>query len=194
VVGVVAFAFDLWTYRHLHADGVYDSDLGRLSRIVGYWPTWGIAAIALWLHDRRTSGTLSDRAFLLAGAPAVAGIVGEIVKLLVRRDRPGMHGGAYAFRAFTDRPWSTVGLGMPSSHAAVAFGAAAALSRLFPGARPVWYALAFACGLTRLLARAHFLSDVFVGAAIGVATAAALWRVVDTTQQSAAASSRRAAD
>lgn len=182
VVGVGVLALDLWTFDHLHRDGVYDSDLGRLLRIVGYWPTWGVVAVALWLHDRGRGAGRWHRAALLAGAPAVAGLVGEVVKLVVRRDRPGIHDGAYVFRAITDRPFSTMGLGMPSSHAAVAFGAAAILSRLFPAARPVWYVLAFACGLTRLLARAHFLSDVFVGAAIGITTAAVLWRASSTVR------------
>jgi undecaprenyl-diphosphatase len=63
---------------------------------------------------------------------------------------------------------------MPSSHALVAFAGAAALARLFPRATPIWYALAVGCGITRLLSGAHFLSDVVVGALIGVSVAISL--------------------
>ena len=57
---------------------------------------------------------------------------------------------------------------MPSSHTLVAFGAAAALAALFPRTRWVWYALAAGCGVSRVLAQAHFLSDVTVAAVVGV--------------------------
>jgi len=42
-----------------------------------------------------------------------------------RRERPRAHGGEYFFRAFTDRPLHNGGLALPSTHAIVAFGAAA---------------------------------------------------------------------
>jgi undecaprenyl-diphosphatase len=88
--------------------------------------------------------------------------------------RPGVYDGAYGFRAWSDHPFSSAGFGMPSSHALVAFAGAAAVARLFPRAAPVWYALAVGCGITRLLAGAHFLSDVVVGAIIGVTVAVSL--------------------
>jgi membrane-associated phospholipid phosphatase len=176
VVGMLAFSLDHWAYAHLHAESISTTDLGRLLRIVGFWPTWGVAALALWFHDRPLREFGSRRAVLLAMTPAVSGMVAEVVKLLVRRERPGLHAGLYAFRAFADRPFSTVGLGMPSSHAAVAFGAAATLARLSPRTRWVWLALAVGCGVSRVLARAHFVTDVLIGATLGCLTGAYLWR------------------
>jgi membrane-associated phospholipid phosphatase len=58
----------------------------------------------------------------------------------------------------------------------VAFGAAFMLAYLFPRARWVWFALAAGCGITRVLARAHFVSDVVVAAVAALATTALLWR------------------
>jgi undecaprenyl-diphosphatase len=60
---------------------------------------------------------------------------------------------------------------MPSSHVLLAFAAAATLTRLFPRTAVMWYVLAIGCAVTRLLARAHFFSDVVVGALLGVAGA-----------------------
>jgi membrane-associated phospholipid phosphatase len=57
----------------------------------------------------------------------------------------------------------------------VAFGGAAMLAYCYPRTRWVWFTLAAGCGLTRVLARAHFLSDVVVGALAALATTAWLW-------------------
>lgn len=168
----LAFALDGWAYAHLTDARVYDRDWGRLLRILGFWPTWVIAAGALWLQERGVVGLAKRRALLLVGAPALAGIAAEVLKLVFRRLRPLAADGEYAFRSLTDAPLSTRGLAFPSSHAMVAFGAAAILAYLFPRAKWVWFSLAAGCALTRVLARAHFVSDVVGGAIAAIATTA----------------------
>ena len=64
----------------------------------------------------------------------------------------------------------------------VAFGGAVILGRLFPRTAPVAYALAAGCALTRVLARAHFASDVVVGALAGWAVGALLWNRLGTAR------------
>lgn len=166
---------DGWVAAHVRYGRVYETDWGRMLRTFGYLPFWLLAAIAVARHDRE-SGEWWRRGLLLAAAPTAAGMVGELLKILVRRQRPPDIGSAYAFRAWSDHPLSSRGFGFPSSHAVVAFGAAAILSRMFPRARVVWYAAATGCAISRLLAHAHYLSDVVAGAAIGIATAWAIWR------------------
>lgn len=178
-IAVVLIALSLladgWVAEHVRFGRVYETDWGRMLRNFGYLPFWLLAAIALALHDRERREWWRRGALLLA-APAAAGIVGELLKIIVRRMRPPDVGSAYAFRAFTDHPFSSRGFGFPSSHAVVAFGAAAMLSRLFPRGRIVWYATAIGCAVSRLLAHAHYLSDVVAAAIIGIAVAALLWR------------------
>ena len=79
--------------------GVYDRDFGRMLRVVGYLPLWMLLGGALWLQtrDRR-------RALLLALTPALGGLAAEVLKILLRRERPGLHDGAYFFRPFSDQP------------------------------------------------------------------------------------------
>jgi membrane-associated phospholipid phosphatase len=48
-------------------------------------------------------------------------------------------------------------------------------SRIFPRLRWMFYALAWGCAATRVLAQAHFLSDVTFGAVLGWAVAWGLW-------------------
>jgi len=182
----LASASDPWAYHHLQKRDVYDTDWGRALRSVGYLPIWILVSLACWL-DRPVDGTGRWRATILAGSVTLAGLLGELLKVLIRRERPGAHDGAYGFRPWADHPWSSGGFGMPSSHALIAFSAAAALTHLFPRAAPIWYALAIGCGVTRVLAGAHFVSDVVVGAVIGIATSVWLARTIDARLPHAAA-------
>jgi membrane-associated phospholipid phosphatase len=172
---IVAHLLDPLAFRYVRLEAVYEADWGRMLRVMGFVPLWLAAAVALALHDR-TPVTRFFRArsgLLLLGA-GVSGIAAELLKLLVRRLRPGEFG-EYAFRPFAERTFSTGGLGMPSSHALVAFGAAAVLSRIFPRAWPVWWFLAWGCGLSRVAAGAHFFSDIVVAALVGWVMGAWVW-------------------
>ena len=184
-LGVTALAFavaclaDPWVYEHVSDPKVYGRDWGRLLRVMGFLGTWVALAVAVALHEgvepaRRAHA--KQRAWLLFGAAALGGIVAEVGKLLLRRERPQVHDGLYGFREFADRTWSTSGLALPSSHTLVAFAGAAMLARLFPRARWVGYTLAAGCAVTRVMARAHFLSDVVLAAGLGWLVAFALAR------------------
>ena len=167
---------DTWVFDHIWHARLYDLDWARLLRVMGFLPTWLVAALALYLQDRTTAPPrAARRAWYLALAPTAAGLLGEILKLLLRRERPEAHGGSYGFRLWSDHPFSTVGLALPSSHTIVAFGAATALARLFPRAKWVWFVLAAGCGATRVLSRAHFLSDVSLGAVMGWSVGWGVW-------------------
>jgi membrane-associated phospholipid phosphatase len=179
---VGAHLLDGWFYEHFVDTRVYERDWGRLLRVIGYLPTWVFAATALVLTDwpLRVSGRAMDawrRGLLLLAAVAAGGIAAEVLKLLLRRERPRAHEGEYFFRVFTDRPFHSGGLALPSSHALVAFAAAAMLARLFPRAAPVWYSLAVGCALTRVAAQAHFMSDVVVAGVAGWLVVAWIWRL-----------------
>jgi membrane-associated phospholipid phosphatase len=165
---------DRWAFHNVRMTGVYDEDWGRLLRVMGFMGTWAALALAVGLHDAGHQPPLERprrRAWLLFLSPGLAGLVAEVLKILIRRERPAIHEGAYGFRSWAERTWSGAGLSLPSSHAAVAFGGAAMLAILFPRARWVGYALAAGCGLTRILAGAHFVSDVAMAAGIGWLTA-----------------------
>jgi membrane-associated phospholipid phosphatase len=172
---VVAFVADRWAYDHVLFARVYDEDWGRLFRIVGFVPTWLAVALGVWLQERGAFQHARRRAFLIAASPLASGAAAEILKLLLRRERPATHDGEYVFRAFSERTFSTGGLALPSSHTMVAFGGAAMLAYMYPRTRWLWFTLAAGCALSRVLARAHFLSDVTVGAVAALATTGWLW-------------------
>ncbi len=171
-----ALLLDRWAWETLALREIYERDWGRLLRVTGSLALWFPLALAVWLEARARNPARAGRAWLLVGAPAASGLVSEVLKLLIRRERPGPHDGEWVFRPFTDRPFSTTDLGLPSGHTMVAVAGAAALARLFPRAAPVIWVLAAGSALSRVLAGAHFLSDVVTGAVAAVAVTALLWR------------------
>ncbi|MBX3359677.1 MAG: phosphatase PAP2 family protein [Phycisphaeraceae bacterium] len=159
-------------------------DWYRLLRIAGYFPTWLVVGAALVLaeHSRRERGLALPgapsplrRGTLVVLAAGVSGLAAEAFKFVVGRVRPEDSEGWNRLWGLGER-WSRGSdLSMPSSHAAVAFGAAFMLGRLYPGLGWLALPLAAGCGLTRVLAGAHFVSDVVAAAILGWAACAAIW-------------------
>ncbi len=144
----------------LRTDGLGSSDGHRALRVAGFLPVWIAIGAALALHTRRRAIGIG-----LTLSAGLAGLIAELGKLAIRRGRPGEVAG-YVFHPLP-ADLSTAGLGMPSSHAAVAFGGAFLLARLYPRVAVVVVLWATGCGLTRMLDGAHFLSDVVAAAGIG---------------------------
>lgn len=163
-------ALDRWAFETFHDPHAERRDWARMFRVAGYLPTWLIvaAAIALAARGRESFHRAFRGAVTLVLSTILSGALAEGVKLLARRERPGEEWTGYVFRAFDERTWSTSGLGLPSSHAAVASAAAFALWKLYPRAWPVWAAIPIGCAWTRLLDRAHYLSDLAAAGAIGL--------------------------
>ncbi len=165
---------DLSTHEivSLQADDRY-----QLLRQFGSLYVWVPIVAILAIHDcrvARLAGLCATargawaamrRAGLLFLVIAAAGLAAELLKVVVRRHRPCDCVG-YEFDWFMQGPHET-GLGLASSHAAVAFAGAFALNRLYPPAGLVVIPLAAGCAFTRLMTGAHFLSDVYVGGVLG---------------------------
>jgi membrane-associated phospholipid phosphatase len=98
-------------------------------------------------------------------ALAISGLTVQSIKHLAGRPRPKL----------TDQgvlDWGpSVQSGhdsFPSGHTISAFAMAAVLSSIYPAGRWIWYSLAVLVAFTRVYIDAHFASDVFVGAVLGV--------------------------
>lgn len=150
-------------------------------RSVGDLVAWFILAAGLALHDRAArragAGVERLRALRLLLAPIVAGIAAELLKMLLRRERPGAGDLLYTFKPLSDGVLNSGNVGLPSSHTAVAFAGATLLALAAPWSAPVALLAAAGCGLTRILAGAHHVSDVYLGMLTGVFSAVWVWRV-----------------
>ena len=170
------FLRPVWKLRELQPAGFMLPDWYQVLRQVGNLELWVILSLMLWgvdaarVHSVFTPAAFR-RAWLLLAGSAGAGILAEFMKLIVARERP-ISGGSIDYQGYVhhipliDPLLGQGNLGFPSSHAAVAFGAAITLARLIPGTLPVMIFLALGCAWTRLLMGAHFLTDVAGGAAL----------------------------
>jgi len=175
---IVAHLLDETAWRLVRLPTVYDKDWGRLLRSMGFLPTWLLIALAYWLQVGDPVLRRRGTALIALGA-TTGGIAAELLKLLFRRLRPDSELFGYAFRSFADGPFSNKGMGLPSSHTLVAFAGAFALARLFPRARRVFYTLAAGCGLSRVMATAHYLSDTVAAACVAWAVVALISTRID---------------
>lgn len=104
-------------------------------------------------------------AFILALGAGSA--VTHTIKLLFSRRRPRdeLELKQYGFIPFG---FDLKRNSFPSGHSVTIFSVAVIATCVWPLGAPVWFAIALWLSLTRALMVAHFVSDVFVGAAIGL--------------------------
>jgi membrane-associated phospholipid phosphatase len=160
-------------------------DFYRTFRVAGtLWP-WLLVCSALIAHALSTfprQRRLAGAAAMILISAALSGLAAEFLRALIGRlrpnaaDPPGTHRFRPLFEGFRDPS----DLGFPSSHAAVAFGAAFMVAFVWPRAGCIALLAAIGCGITRMLAGAHFASDIFAAALLGYAVARLLrpggWR------------------
>ncbi|MEO0483329.1 MAG: phosphatase PAP2 family protein [Planctomycetota bacterium] len=176
-----------WVLRRvleIEKPDVEGEDWWEFLRAFGYLPTWVFIAGTVLLFDRlhadpRRPNRAFTRASVILLAPVLSGLAAEVLKVLFARERPDGHGGWYHFRPIFSSLFDSGGLGLPSSHTAVAFGGAWATALLFPFARPALLVGAIGCAASRVLAHAHFVSDCVLAAIVAMVIARALFEATN---------------
>lgn len=178
--GLASFAVDR-SAAHFFHDRIHV----RLHRRIARTTDW--AKGAYWLALAATVFVVSQAGiFLLGETPslrlwadtslaylaslAVGSAILHSIKTLLGRRRPRdeLELKLFGFRPFHfDLQYDS----FPSGHALTIFCVAVIASAVMPMLTPLWFAVALYLALTRALLNAHFLSDVFIGAAIGLLTA-----------------------
>lgn len=171
---VLSLLLDHWAYHAMlmgkeAAEALASYQLVREVGTLRFWAAVALAVGALRPGSWRRRVRAAAGVFLAA---AIAGLAAEVLKVVIGRDRPLYHDGAWVLRPLGDR--FRGGMGFPSSHAATAFGGAVGVW-LFTGERPRVHlalgicvgALSIGCAASRMLTGAHFLSDVVGGAILG---------------------------
>ncbi len=175
---VVCLLLDQWVYEKFgfwdHDYDMGSEDWYRALRILGSFSTWLVVALIFgcidWGRRKQCGATIDDVLFrptLLLITVFTSGIVAEVLKVVFRRERPHAGDDTFVFRSFADQWYRGGGLSMPSSHAAAAFAALVLMGIWYRSARSIFFLLAVGCGVTRIIAGAHFLSDVYVAAWLG---------------------------
>ena len=171
----LAHLFDFQIENIPNLENLKKPDLINMFRGWGFLGTWVLIAITARLlakPDRPGTSTgwrrhLHRKEWLILASPLLSGGVAEVGKLMVRRLRP--HGESfYIYKNWLTDPFSSSGLGIPSSHTAVAFGGSTILLLLFPKLRTPAIVMAAGCMTTRVLSGSHYFSDGIAGALIGI--------------------------
>lgn len=157
-----------------HAVSNWVTELGR-----GTWTFVATAAIGIAALLLRRPAIVGG-SILVAASAAGAGILANLVKILVGRARPKL---LFAEETFYGAVPFSVGYdfaSFPSGHTATACASAAALWVLLPSGRWLWVALAVAVAITRVVLGSHFITDVvaggLLGAAFGLVLTRSAWR------------------
>jgi len=118
----------------------------------------GMWLLSLQNHDQHWRET----GFLAGEAAVNTLVVVEAMKYAARRDRPFQETGQGLF-------FQNGGTSFPSEHAAAAWAVAGVIAHEYPGPLPkiLAYGLASAVSFSRIRARQHFPSDVFIGGIVG---------------------------
>lgn len=185
-VGAVATVLSLWFLDQplsLWAAEPHRENLRLYAREiteVGLGEHWFLLALILYVFSRWVSPRLKNHGaraavvenlrrfsvYLFFGLLG-SGIVLRILKWLFGRQRPHLSDGAdhLVFDPLTHH-WHFHSL--PSGHTQVLFAVATTLILLWPKQKILIYGLAVFFSLTRIFTMQHFLSDVILGALIGV--------------------------
>jgi lipid A 4'-phosphatase len=135
----------------------------------------GLMGIALWVAGRRSASARAAEAYRIASQKALffviavggAGLIVNLLKIVFGRARPRLlfseH--LYGFQFFGPDAdfWS-----FPSGHTVTAVAVAAAVTFLWPRLLAPFAVLAVLVGLARVVATAHYLSDVLFSVYVAV--------------------------
>ncbi|HYM18956.1 MAG TPA: phosphatase PAP2 family protein [Micropepsaceae bacterium] len=138
-------------------------------------PWIALAALAyvgtqVWIMTASSSpviAAISDYALALLASFVAGSVVLHVLKIFLGRRRPrdDVEHGLYGFRYFT---WQLQYDSFPSGHAMTIFSVAVLASIIVPKLAPLWFGIALSLSVTRAMLIAHFLSDVLIGAALGI--------------------------
>ncbi len=179
---VVAFVLDRWAFGFFRTVTFYDhwgemrEGLTAAKFLASGLGTLAVGVVIGFLdrcHWRRAA------AFWMVIVLSAA--VGSVIKVTAGRERPSrsdqilghertvFHGPALGLRHASCQSF-------PSGHTLSAFASATVLASFYPPAAPVFYVVATATGINRIVTHQHFLSDVVTGALLGHVLALLLLR------------------
>lgn len=129
-----------------------------------------VQVIMAWRGETPALRLVAGYSLALLASFVVASVVLHTIKIFLGRRRPRdeFEHGLYGFRFFT---WELQYDSFPSGHSMTILCVAVVLSAITPMLAPIWLTLAMGLALTRAMLTAHFFSDVFVGAAVGILVA-----------------------
>jgi membrane-associated phospholipid phosphatase len=180
LIGIAALAIDrkLTHFIYDHVNARTHKALDRITHYAkaGHWLAAAILALIV-AAGMRHFGVLPQESTLLVNyslafiaSLTMGSAVLHVIKLVLGRRRPrdDMEMGLYGFMPLAFNPDYN---SFPSGHALTICCVAVIFTCVWPDCWPAWFAVAGLLAVTRALLTAHFLSDVLIGAGIGLIAA-----------------------
>ncbi len=179
-LGLCALAIDRalahFIYDHVNARAHKFLDSITHYAKAGHWLAAAIIAlIAAAVLQRfqmrpRESAMMINYSLAFIAALTLGSAILHVIKLVLGRRRPrdDMEMGLYGFVPFA---FNLEYNSFPSGHSLTIVCVATIFTCVWPMLWPVWFAIAAILAVTRALLTAHFLSDVLIGAGIGLIAA-----------------------
>lgn len=178
--GLASFAVDRRAAHFFH-DRIHVRLHRRIARTTdwakgAYWLTLSatvflVSQAGIWLWGETSLlRQWADTSLAYLASLAIGSAILHGMKTLLGRRRPKdeLELKLFGFRLFHfDLQYDS----FPSGHALTIFCVAVIASAVMPVLAPLWFAIALYLALTRAFLNAHFLSDVFIGSAVGLLTA-----------------------
>ena len=148
-----------------------DRDVKRETQYLGQYGQFCCLAIACAVILAMSRLHHWRAAVALVAASLVTLATTHAAKRFFGRIRPGRERDGHVRGAFLGPTWRRLSWreSFPSSHAAGAFAMSTVLWQFYPEGAWVWWSLAVVASGIRWLIDAHWLSDVLVGSAFGIA-------------------------
>ena len=131
------------------------------------------AAAQIWLTTQNETPEMQrigDLSFALLIAMVAASAILHSIKLLLGRRRPRDHF-EHGLRGVRWFAFDTQYDSFPSGHSVTIFCVATIATAAWPAFAALWFAVAAVLALTRAVLTSHYLSDVLIGAALGLVMA-----------------------
>ena len=180
LVGIAALAIDRplahFIYDHVNARAHKALDGITHYAKAGHWLAAAILALVVGAVMRhfdlmsREVVLLINYSLAFIASLTLGSAVLHVIKLVLGRRRPrdDMEMGLYGFMPLAFNPDYN---SFPSGHALTICCVAVIFTCVWPMAWPIWFGIAALLAVTRALLTAHFLSDVLIGAGIGLIAA-----------------------
>lgn len=132
--------------------------------------------LAVWASGAIINNTwLRDTGIMMIASVTSSGLLQTIAKEAVGRSRPGSGRGAFSFKPFGGAEYHS----FPSGHTMLSVANSWILARQvnFMPLKIVFYSLPVLTGASRVYVGAHWLSDIVLGSALGIACAESVLRL-----------------
>ena len=186
-LGTAALAIDRrlahFIYDHVSARQHRALDSITHAAKAGHWLAVSLLVLAVASFSQHLGDAGQGMALLVRcslaflAALTLGSVILHAIKLVLGRRRPrdDMEMGLYGFVPFA---FNLDFNSFPSGHSLTIMIVATIASCVWPALWPLWYAIAIALAGTRALLTAHFLSDVLIGAGIGLLSVRAILMVL----------------